>query len=113
MTVLNYAASPLAPRQHGPQLDNEWWTSSEACVGNVPPAASTHLKCFRSQDKAAARETGYPAWHLGLDWVSTGTIAEKSWKRPLGTGEIEDQVTAVVEAFVCNLRGGSMGRQLP
>ncbi len=29
MMVLNYAASPLAPRQHGPQLDNEWWTSSD------------------------------------------------------------------------------------
>ncbi|MBI5688250.1 MAG: hypothetical protein HZC54_24520 [Verrucomicrobia bacterium] len=29
MTVLNYAASPLAPRKHGPQLDNEWWTSRD------------------------------------------------------------------------------------
>jgi hypothetical protein len=29
MKVLNYAASPLAPRKHGPQLDNEWWTSRD------------------------------------------------------------------------------------
>ena len=29
MTVLNYAASPLALRQHGPHLDNEWWTSRD------------------------------------------------------------------------------------
>lgn len=29
MMVLNYAASPLAPRKHGPQLDNEWWTSPD------------------------------------------------------------------------------------
>ena len=25
--VLNYAASPLTLRKHGPHLDNEWWTS--------------------------------------------------------------------------------------
>jgi hypothetical protein len=29
MMVLNYAASPLALRKHGPQLDNEWWTSRD------------------------------------------------------------------------------------
>lgn len=29
MMVLNYAASPLTPRKHGPHLDNEWWTSSD------------------------------------------------------------------------------------
>lgn len=29
MMVLNYAASPLLPRKHGPQLDNEWWTSRD------------------------------------------------------------------------------------
>ena len=29
MTVLNYAASPLALRKHGPHLDNEWWTSRD------------------------------------------------------------------------------------
>lgn len=27
MVVLNYAASPLAPGKHGPQLDTEWWVS--------------------------------------------------------------------------------------
>lgn len=29
MVVLNYAASPLAPRKHGPQLDTEWWLSRD------------------------------------------------------------------------------------
>jgi len=29
MVVLNYAASPLTPGKHGPQLDTEWWTSRE------------------------------------------------------------------------------------
>lgn len=27
MVVLNYAASPLLTRKHGPQLDTEWWVS--------------------------------------------------------------------------------------
>lgn len=29
MTVLNYAASALAPRKHAPQLDTEWWVSGD------------------------------------------------------------------------------------
>jgi hypothetical protein len=29
MMVLNYAASPLYPNIHGPQLDNEWWSSND------------------------------------------------------------------------------------
>jgi len=29
MVVLNYAASPLARRKHGPQLDTEWWVSRD------------------------------------------------------------------------------------
>jgi hypothetical protein len=29
MVVLNYAASPLMPRKHGPQLDTEWWVSRD------------------------------------------------------------------------------------
>jgi hypothetical protein len=29
MVVLNYAASPLLPNQHGPQLDTEWWVSRD------------------------------------------------------------------------------------
>lgn len=30
LVVLNYAASPLLPRKHGPQLDTEWWVSQDA-----------------------------------------------------------------------------------
>jgi hypothetical protein len=29
MVVLNYAASPLLPHKHGPQLDTEWWVSRD------------------------------------------------------------------------------------
>lgn len=29
MVVLNYAASALTPRRHGPQLDTEWWVSRD------------------------------------------------------------------------------------
>jgi hypothetical protein len=29
MVVLNYAASPLMPRKHGPHLDTEWWVSRD------------------------------------------------------------------------------------
>ena len=36
MMVLNYAASPLAPRKHGPQLDNEWWTSRDGLRLGTP-----------------------------------------------------------------------------
>jgi hypothetical protein len=36
MVVLNYAASPLAPRKHGPQLDTEWWVSHDGLQWNRP-----------------------------------------------------------------------------
>ncbi|MCX7044751.1 MAG: hypothetical protein NTX50_04585 [Candidatus Sumerlaeota bacterium] len=36
LVVLNYAASPLAPRKHGPQLDTEWWVSRDGLVWERP-----------------------------------------------------------------------------
>jgi hypothetical protein len=36
MLVLNYAASPLAPRKHGPQLDTEWWVSRDGLRWDRP-----------------------------------------------------------------------------
>lgn len=36
MSVLNYAASPLAPRKHGPQLDTEWWVSHDGLKWQRP-----------------------------------------------------------------------------
>ena len=36
MTVLNYAASPLLPRKHGPQLDTEWWVSRDGLAWERP-----------------------------------------------------------------------------
>ena len=36
MVVLNYAASPLLPRQHGPQLDTEWWVSRDGLHWDRP-----------------------------------------------------------------------------
>jgi hypothetical protein len=44
--VLNYAASPLAPRQHGPQLDNEWWTSRDGWRWERPARGVNALEVF-------------------------------------------------------------------
>ncbi len=46
MTVLNYAASPLAPRKHGPQLDNEWWTSRDGLHWERPARGINALEVF-------------------------------------------------------------------
>jgi hypothetical protein len=46
MTVLNYAASPLKPRQHAPQLDNEWWTSRDGLRWERPVRGVNALDVF-------------------------------------------------------------------
>lgn len=46
MLVLNYAASPLAPRKHGPQLDNEWWTSRDGLRWERPARGVNALEVF-------------------------------------------------------------------
>ena len=46
MMVLNYAASPLVPREHGPQLDNEWWTSRDGLRWERPARGVNALEVF-------------------------------------------------------------------
>jgi hypothetical protein len=46
MTVLNYAASPLVPRKHAPQLDNEWWTSPDGLRWERPARGVNALEVF-------------------------------------------------------------------
>ncbi|HEX5470489.1 MAG TPA: hypothetical protein VFW73_01315 [Lacipirellulaceae bacterium] len=46
MTVLNYAASPLMPSKHGPQLDNEWWTSPDGLHWQRPARDVNALAVF-------------------------------------------------------------------
>lgn len=46
MLVLNYAASPLKPRQHGPHLENEWWTSREGLRWERPARGVNALEAF-------------------------------------------------------------------
>jgi hypothetical protein len=46
MMVLNYAASPLAARQHAPQLDNEWWTSRDGLRWERPARGINALDVF-------------------------------------------------------------------
>jgi hypothetical protein len=46
MMVLNYAASPLSPRKHGPQLDNEWWTSPDGWRWERPARGVNALQAF-------------------------------------------------------------------
>ena len=44
--MLNYAASPLAPRKHGPHLDNEWWTSRDGLRWERPARGVNALEVF-------------------------------------------------------------------
>jgi len=46
MMVLNYAASPLLPRKHGPHLDNEWWTSPDGRRWERPARGVNALEVF-------------------------------------------------------------------
>jgi hypothetical protein len=46
MMVLNYAASPLVARGHGPQLDNEWWTSRDGLSWERPARGVNALGVF-------------------------------------------------------------------
>ncbi len=46
MLVLNYAASALMPRQHAPQLDNEWWTSADGLHWQRPARGVNVLDVF-------------------------------------------------------------------
>ena len=46
MLVLNYAASPLALRKHGPHLDNEWWTSRDGLRWERPARGVNALEVF-------------------------------------------------------------------
>ncbi len=46
MMVLNYAASPLSVGKHGPQLDNEWWTSRDGLRWERPARGSNALDVF-------------------------------------------------------------------
>ncbi len=46
MTVLNYAASPLSPGKHGPQLDNEWWVSQDGLRWERPARGVNALDVF-------------------------------------------------------------------
>lgn len=46
MMVLNYAASPLSPRKHGPQLDHEWWTSRDGLLWERPARGVNALETF-------------------------------------------------------------------
>jgi hypothetical protein len=46
MMVLNYAASPLLLSQHGPHLDNEWWTSLDGLRWERPARDVNALTVF-------------------------------------------------------------------
>ncbi len=46
MMVLNYAASPLLPRKHAPQLDTEWWTSRDGLRWERPARGVNALEAF-------------------------------------------------------------------
>ena len=46
MMVLNYAPSPLLPLKHGPQLDNEWWTSVDGLRWERPARGVNALEAF-------------------------------------------------------------------
>jgi hypothetical protein len=46
MMVLNYAASPLLLRKHGPPMDNEWWTSPDGLRWDRPARGVNAIEVF-------------------------------------------------------------------
>jgi len=51
MMVLNYAASPLFPKKHGEELDNEWWTSYDGLKWERPARGVNALATFMDGNK--------------------------------------------------------------
>jgi hypothetical protein len=51
MMVLNYAASPMFPRTHGEELDNEWWTSYDGLSWERPARGVNALASFMDGNK--------------------------------------------------------------
>jgi hypothetical protein len=82
MMVLNYAASPLAPRKHGPQLDNEWWMSRDGWHWERPARGVNALEMF----PGVTRLESSPM-------VAGGTILFPCGRRLLGLKE--DRISGV------------------
>ena len=72
--MLNYAASPLAPRQHGPQLDIEWWTSSDGLRWERPARGVNALEVFPQ----VPRLETHP---LILNGNTGGVCAQFAWRQ--------------------------------
>jgi hypothetical protein len=51
MMVLNYAASPMFPKDHGEELDNEWWTSADGLNWERPAREKNALGTFMDGKK--------------------------------------------------------------
>jgi hypothetical protein len=51
MMVLNYAASPMFPKKHGEELDNEWWTSTDGLSWERPARRVNALASFMDGNK--------------------------------------------------------------
>ena len=82
MLVLNYAASHLAPRKHGPQLDNEWWTGRDGLHWDRPGRGVNALELF----------PGIPRLEIA-PLIAGGTILFPRGSRLLGLPE--NRITGV------------------
>jgi hypothetical protein len=96
MLVLNYAASPLTPRKHAPQLDNEWWTSGDGLRWERPARNVNALEVFpqiprlETHPMIINRNILFPRGKLGLpeDRISyvgaraNGEFSTRSFKMP-------------------------------
>jgi len=51
MMVLNYAASPMFPKKHGEEIDNEWWTSYDGLKWERPARGVNALASFMDGNK--------------------------------------------------------------
>jgi len=51
MMVLNYAASPMFPKKHGEELDNEWWTSFDGLKWERPARGANALATLMDGNK--------------------------------------------------------------
>jgi len=51
MMVLNYVASPMFPKKHGEEIDNEWWTSTDGLTWERPARGVNALASFMDGNK--------------------------------------------------------------
>jgi uncharacterized repeat protein (TIGR02543 family) len=78
MMVLNYAASPMFPNEHGEELDNEWWTSPDGLNWERPARGKNAHAAFMDGKKRIDMPPlvigGKLQWTIGRNENSTDVV---------------------------------------